>query len=29
MNPLYIVGLVITLLLAVYLFVALFRAEDF
>jgi K+-transporting ATPase KdpF subunit len=29
MNPLYIVGLVITVLLAIYLFVALFRAEEF
>jgi K+-transporting ATPase KdpF subunit len=29
MNPLYIVGLVITILLAIYLFVALFRAEEF
>ena len=29
MNPLYVVGLVIAFLLAIYLFVALFRAEEF
>ena len=29
MNALYVIGGVIALLLAVYLFVALFRAEDF
>jgi K+-transporting ATPase KdpF subunit len=29
MSPLYFVGLVIAFLLALYLFVALFRAEEF